>query len=73
MVSDLKEYTQDTGTGIKKAYLKKIFDQFFILRQEGVGIGLFFCKKIIESCGGEIFCESEYGQYTRFIIEFSSQ
>ena len=61
---------QDSGTGIEKEYLKKIFNQFFTLRREGVGIGLFFCKKIIESCGGEISCESQYGQYTRFIMEF---
>jgi len=64
-------FFEDTGAGVKKEFLGKIFNQFFTLRKEGVGIGLFFCKNVIEAYGGKISCESEYGHYTRFVMEFT--
>ncbi|OHE73487.1 MAG: hypothetical protein A2Y14_02350 [Verrucomicrobia bacterium GWF2_51_19] len=58
---------EDNGVGINPKRLKSIFEPFRDF-SSGSGIGLAFCKNIIQGFGGGIFCESEPGQYTRFII-----
>lgn len=54
---------KDNGIGIPKAKLQKIFNFFTRLhpasKYEGQGIGLAFCKKIIELHGGQITADSE--------------
>ena len=53
---------QDNGTGISEENLKKVFDLFIKLpgtNQEGSGIGLATCKKIVSNCGGEIWLDSK--------------
>ncbi|MBD3304878.1 hypothetical protein GF339_00815, partial [candidate division KSB3 bacterium] len=62
----------DTGKGIPADYLDTIFDRFAQLdrKQHGksasVGLGLYFCKLVVESHGGEIWAESEEGQGSTF-------
>lgn len=66
----------DTGDGIKPEHLEHIFDSFFTTKKNdketykhsGTGLGLAFCKKIIESHNGTISVESEPGRGTKFII-----
>lgn len=62
---------QDTGRGIPKEHLKKIFEPFFSTKPpgEGTGLGLFVTRSIIEKLGGEINVESQLGQGTRFCIK----
>ena len=50
----------DTGEGIKKEYLPKIYDPFFTTRKvgEGTGLGLSVSYAIITKFGGTITCES---------------
>ncbi len=60
---------KDTGYGIKDQYKDHIFKRFFSRRRSGIGIGLHFCKTVIESYGGSIICQSEFGEYTDFIIK----
>ena len=60
----------DYGEGIKKEKIKKIFDKFFTQSKSGTGLGLSFCKLIMEDIGGSIKCESIVGQYTNFILKF---
>ncbi|MFU8817234.1 MAG: sensor histidine kinase, partial [Pseudomonadales bacterium] len=62
----------DTGTGIPASLQHLIFDRFFstIRTGQGAGIGLSFCKMVMESIGGEIQCESEEGKYTTFRLIF---
>lgn len=62
----------DTGTGIPEGVRSQIFDRFFtgISNSQGAGIGLSFCKMVMESLGGEIQCESKEGEYTTFRLTF---
>jgi len=65
---------EDDGHGIPKADLEHVFDRFFRVdrartrEKGGTGLGLSIAKEIIESHGGTIAIESEYGKYTRVTI-----
>ncbi len=58
----------DTGAGIPRTVLKKIFLPFFTTKDTGVGLGLALVHKIVLSHGGRIDVESEEGKGTRFTI-----
>lgn len=65
-----KVVIQDSGTGIKPEHIAKLFDPFFTTKPagEGTGLGLAVTYGIIKDHKGEIKVESEYGQWTKFII-----
>ena len=60
---------KDTGIGISKENIEKLFTPFFTTKAKGMGIGLSICKKFIESHGGSIKAESEVGKGTIFTIK----
>ena len=66
---------QDSGVGISKDELKKIFTKFYQAytgddrKNEGTGLGLFICKEIIEKHNGEIWAESDVGKGSTFTIK----
>ena len=62
----------DTGPGIPRSRQKEIFNRFYTTTDEGLGtgIGLSFCKMVMESLGGSITCDSVEGEYTTFILTF---
>lgn len=60
----------DTGHGIPTKHLRKIWQPFFSTKgEEGTGLGLDICKRIVEGHNGRIFCESKPGKGTTFTIE----
>ncbi len=65
---------EDTGIGIPKEELVRIFDQFYqvdgSLSREypGVGLGLSIARSIVEWHGGEILVQSEVGKGSRFTV-----
>lgn len=65
---------EDTGIGIKKEDLSRIFDKFVYLQKpkdgpvSGWGLGLPVTKEIIELHGGRIWVESEVGKGSRFLF-----
>jgi len=65
-----KLYCKDYGKGIEKKIIKKIFNKFFTHSKSGTGIGLSFCKLVMEDIGGSIKCKSIVGEYTNFILYF---
>ena len=67
-VDDVGLTVHDTGEGIPKENLEKIFEPFFSTKPpgEGTGLGLFVCRSIIEKLGGKIEVESKLGHGTSF-------
>ena len=64
----LRITVKDTGKGIDKKDLARVFDPYFTTKQSGTGLGLSIVHGIIESHGGEISIESEQGKGTKVTI-----
>ena len=64
----------DTGIGIRKEDVGKLFESFTRVDEkanrniEGTGLGLNLTKNLVEMMGGEISVESEYGKGSRFTV-----
>ena len=65
---------QDTGIGIKKESIDKLFSKFERLdieknnTIEGTGLGLAITKKLLELMGGQIVVQSVYGEGSKFTV-----
>ena len=73
-LSNLIITCQDTGRGIKKEYISKLFTKFERLdiekntTTEGTGLGLAITKALTEMMGGTINVSSQFGKGSIFII-----
>ena len=63
-------YVEDTAKGMSLLQLSRLFEHFYTTTFMGTGIGLSFCKLVMNRFGGDISCESQEGVYTRFILTF---
>ena len=59
---------QDTGEGIPKKNLDKIFLPFFTTKKHGSGLGLAAVHRIVDLHGGWIKVDSREGQGSRFVV-----
>ena len=66
---------KDTGRGIKKENIDKLFTKFERLdveknsTTEGIGLGLAITKALVELMGGEININSQYGKGTKVVVQ----
>lgn len=56
----------DTGAGVSRDRLPKIFERFFSTKPEGMGMGLAISRSLVEEHGGRIWVESIEGQGSTF-------
>ena len=67
-VKEIQIIFEDTGIGIPKDNLPRVFNPFFSTRPEGTGLGLSITKNIVEQHEGKIEVKSRMGVGTKFII-----
>jgi len=59
----------DRGPGLSNETLGTLFRPFRSTKDGGLGLGLYECKRIVESHGGRILVQSEVGKGTEFRVE----
>ena len=73
-VSKLIISVEDSGRGIKKENIDKLFTKFQRLEEdrnttiEGTGLGLAITKQLIELMGGKIIVHTVYGEGSKFTV-----
>lgn len=76
--SNIKIIVEDTGIGIKKEDLPKVFDKFQQIESSlsrevgGTGLGLPIAKQLIEAHRGQLWVESEYNKGSKFSLSIPS-
>jgi signal transduction histidine kinase len=67
-------HISDTGEGISRDRMKRIFDPFYTTKGErGTGLGLYITKQLVERNGGRISVCSQEGKGTVFTLEFKAE
>jgi PAS domain S-box-containing protein len=59
----------DTGEGIPKEIIRKLFEPLFTTKTKGVGLGLAVTKSLVEGHGGKIKVKSKVGIGSTFIVK----
>lgn len=59
---------EDTGVGIPKENLGRIFDPFYTTKEKGTGLGLAVSYSIIKKLNGSLTVESEMNKGSKFVI-----
>ncbi len=72
--AEVEVRVKDQGVGIRPEHLNLIFDKFFQVdgsstrRVGGTGLGLYLTRRLVEEHGGTIWCESEPGVGSEFVV-----
>lgn len=64
---------QDQGEGIPDTIKANLFKPFVTTKENGTGLGLSFCKRIVDAHGGQITVSSSVGKGTTFTIRLRKQ
>jgi len=73
--SQVRLLITDQGPGMPEAVLSRAGEPFFTTKQpgQGMGLGLFLARSVIERLGGELRLESNQGQGTRAVVDLPCQ
>ena len=66
---------RDSGPGIEREHLDRVFDAFYTTKSSGVGMGLSICRSIIDAHGGRLWVEANkpQGAVFRFTLPGADQ
>lgn len=60
----------DTGSGINRSDIQRVFEPFYSMKAKGTGLGLALTMKTVEGHGGDIICKSAITKGTTMIVSF---
>ncbi len=60
---------QDSGPGVSKGEVERIFEPFYSTKEKAVGIGLALCQDLVEEHGGQILVDSSVKQGVSFVVK----
>ena len=63
----------DTGVGIAKEVLPKLFTPLSTTKAQGMGFGLAICKRMVEAHGGKIMVETTQGKGSTFTVSLPTE
>ena len=66
--TNIQFLVSDTGVGMTKETMEKLWTPLFTTKAQGMGFGLAICKRIVEAHGGKISVDSIFGKGTTFTI-----
>lgn len=68
--STIRISVEDSGTGLDSQHRDRIFEPFFTTRSDGMGMGLMFCRSVIEAHGGRLWTidNTPYGAIFAFTL-----
>lgn len=71
----IRIWVRDTGKGIDKENLERVFERFFKVDEfiPGAGLGLSICRTMAYSLGGSVTVDSELGKGSTFVLEIPIQ
>jgi two-component system, NtrC family, sensor kinase len=78
ITSDLTDATLrleivDTGRGVSEEEAKNIFEPFYTTKEQGLGLGMPYAKKIIEQHGGAITFDSKLNEGTTISVTLPAE
>ena len=68
--SKVSIFFEDTGTGISRENLSKVFDPFFSTKESGLGLGLAMTRRVVEEHGGKVDFQSTEGKGSTITMSF---
>ena len=60
----------DTGRGIKREHLSRVFDRYFTTKDSGTGLGLAIVERVVSAHNGTLHMASAEGRGTTITIYF---
>ena len=63
----------DSGPGIPREELERVFRPFWSRNGQGTGLGLAIARELAQALGGRLELESELGRGSRFVLAFPAR